>query len=257
MTWRPSRGGVDRVGRGEDDLALRGAGRRGDAVREHRVVDARVERRVQQRVELLGVDRVDRLGLRQQPLGDRVAGEAHAGLRGALGVARLQHVQTPLLDRELRVLHVLVVRLERAQDLHELRVRVGHDVAQLGDVLGVAHARDDVLALRVDEEVAGRLGLAGDLVAAEGDAGARRVALVAEDHLLDVDRRAPVVRDPADAPVLDGALARPRVEDRADRLRELVARGLREVLAGLVFEDRRERRLQLAQLARRRARCRA
>ena len=109
----PVGGGRDGVGRGEDDLALRRARRRGHAVREHGVVDGRVERRVQQRVELLGVDRVDRLGLRQQALGDRVAGEADAGLRRALGVARLQHVQTPLLDRELRVLHVLVVRLER------------------------------------------------------------------------------------------------------------------------------------------------
>ena len=127
-------------------------------------------------------------------------------------------------------------------------MRLGHDVAQLGDVLRVAHAGDDVLALGVDEEVAGRLGLAGDLVAAEGDARARRVALVAEDHLLDVDRGAPVVGDPRDAPVLDGALARPRVEDRADRLRELVARRLREVLAGLLGEQRGERGLQLAQL---------
>jgi hypothetical protein len=56
-----------------------------------------------------------------------------------------------------------------------------------GDVERVAHAADDVLALRVDQEVAGRLGRTGDLVAAERHAGPARVALVAEDHLLDVD----------------------------------------------------------------------
>ncbi len=239
--------GVHGVLRAEHDLALRGARRGGDALCEHRVLDHRVERRVQQRVELLAVDRRDRLGLGQQALLDDVAGKAHRGLRRALGAARLQHVQTAFLDRELRVLHVLVVRLEGAQDVHQRRVRLGHDVAQVGDVLRVAHARDDVLTLRVDEEVARRLGRAVDLVAAERDAGARRVALVAEDHLLDVDRSAPVVGDAVDAPVADRAVARPGVEDRADRLLELISGLLRELLAGLVLEDLAERRGELLQ----------
>ena len=90
-------------------------------------------------------------------------------------------------------------------------------------------------------------GRAVDLVAAERDAGARRVALVAEDHLLDVDRRPPVVGDAVDAPVGDRAIAAPRVEHRADRLLELVARLLGELLAGLVLEDLAERRGQLLQ----------
>ena len=188
----------------------------------------RVERRVQQRVERAGSIVAIASSLREQLLVDRVAGEAHRGLRGPLGVARLQHEQLPVLDRELGVLHVLVVRLERAQDLHQLLVRLGHHVRHLGDVARVAHAGDDVLALGVDQEVAGRLGRAGDLVAAERDAGPRGVALVAEHHLLDVDRRAPLVRDAVDAPVLDRALAGPGVEHRADRLLELLLRVLRE-----------------------------
>ena len=66
---------------------------------------------------------------------------------------------------------------------------------------------------------------------------ARRVALVAEHHLLHVHRRAPLVGDAVDAAVLDRARAGPGVEDGADRLPELVARVLREVLAGLVAEE--------------------
>ena len=110
---------------------------------------------------------------------------------------------------------------------------VGHPVAQLGQVARRAHAGDDVLALGVDEEVAAGLGRAGDLVAREGHAGARGRALVAVDHLLDVDRGAPVVGDVVDAPVGDGALAHPGVEDRADGLLELLARVGREVVEGL------------------------
>ena len=60
----------------------------------------------------------------------------------------------PLLDRELGVLHVLVVGLERAQDLHQLLVGLRHHLGQLGEIAGCAHTRDDVLPLSVDQEVA-------------------------------------------------------------------------------------------------------
>src|SRR5436190_1844823 len=78
---------------------------------------------------------------------------------------------------------------------------------------------------------------AGHLVAGEGDAGRRRVALVAEHHLLDVDRRAPLVGDVVDAAVLDGAVAGPGAEHRADGLPELLPRLLREVLARALLEE--------------------
>ena len=172
-----------------------------------------------------GVDRRQRRPLVEQPLGDRVDGEADRGLRRALGAPRLQHEEAVLLDRELGVLHVAVVGLERAQDLEQLGVRGGHHVGHLGQVARGADAGDDVLALGVDEEVAARLGPAGDLVAGEGDARARALALVAEDHLLDVDRGAPVLGDAVDPPVLDRAGAAPGVEDGADRGPQLVRAG--------------------------------
>ena len=143
-------GGRDRVGGGEDDLALRRARRRGDAAGEHVEVGLRVERRVQQRVELLGVDRQQRLRPVEQALVDRVDREAHRGLRGALGVARLQHVEAALLDRELGVLHVAVVALERRAGCPSAaRGPRGSQSLELGDVARVAHAGDDVLALGV------------------------------------------------------------------------------------------------------------
>ena len=214
---------VDRVVGREDDLALGRAGRRRDAAGEHLEVRVGREGRVQEGVQAGGVDRVERLLARQQPLGHRVDREAHGRLGGPLGVARLQHVERALLDRELRVLHVLVVRLERARGCRiSSACASGIDVAHLGEVARRAHAGDDVLALRVDEEVARRLGRARHLVARERDARARRVALVAEHHLLDVAGGAPVVGDVVDPPVGDRALAQPRVEHRADRLAQLL-----------------------------------
>jgi hypothetical protein len=120
--------------RGEDDVALGSAGRGGDAAGDDLELRGRVEGRVQQRVQPLGVDRGDRLGARQQALLDGVGGEADGRLRGALGVARLQHVQAPLLDRELRVLHVAVVALERPQDLQQVGVDLGPPALQLAEV---------------------------------------------------------------------------------------------------------------------------
>ena len=133
---------------------------------------------------------------------------------------------------------------------------LGKMVGQRREVLRVAGAGDDVLALGVGQEVARGSRLSGSLVAAEGDAGARAVAAVAEDHLLDVDRGAPVVGDAVDPAVGDRALPVPGVEHRGDRLAELLARLERERLAGRLLEQPPEGRGQLAQLRRPRARCR-
>ena len=90
---------------------------------------------MQERLQRAGVDRRQGLLARQRnPSSTASHVEADRGLRRALGVARLEHVQAAFLDRELRVLHVAVVRLERAQDLHQLRVGFGHHLGELGDV---------------------------------------------------------------------------------------------------------------------------
>ena len=108
------------------------------------------EGRVQEGIEGARVDRQQRLGFREETLADRVDGEPYGSLSRTLGVARLQHVQTPFFNGELGVLHVPVVTLKRAQDL-ELCVGVGQQLAHLRDVQRVAHAGDDILALRVDQ----------------------------------------------------------------------------------------------------------
>ena len=121
-----------------------------------------------------------------------------------------------------------VVGLERREVGEQLRVGLGQALGERVEVLGVAGARDHVLALRVGEEVAGWRGRAGAFVAAERDSRAGGPATVAEHHLLHVDRRAPVVGDAVDAAVGDRALAVPGVEDGRDRPLELapgLARG--------------------------------
>ncbi len=159
------------------------------------------------------------------------------GLRGALGRARLEHVELALLDRELDVLHLAVVALEALDRGDELVVGVGHQLVHARDRLGRADAGDDVLALRVLEELAVQRVLAGRGVAAEADAGAGALAAVAEHHLADVGGRPEVVGDVVRAAVDVRARRSPRAEHRRDREPQLLARLLREVVpAALAVE---------------------
>jgi hypothetical protein len=120
-----------RAGDVEHDLALRGPRRGGDPAGQHLVLGVGVEARVQQGVETGGVDRHERTTAVEHALLDRVHGEPDRCLRRALRDARLEHVQVAVLDRELDILHVAVVLLERAQDVHQLRVGLGHHLAHL------------------------------------------------------------------------------------------------------------------------------
>src|SRR5205085_12207026 len=99
---------------------------------------------------------------------------------GALRRTRLQQVEPLVLDRELDVLHVTVVALEPLHRLHELLERARELRAHAHERLGRADSGDDVLALRVREELAVEALLARRRVAREADAGAGGLALVAE-----------------------------------------------------------------------------
>ena len=105
---------------------------------------------------------------------------------------------------------------------------------------GVATARDDVLALRVEQVFAVQRPLAGRGIAAEGHAGARVLAQVAEHHRHHVDRGAHAVGDVVQLPVVDRAARVPALEDRRDGAPELVERVAGEVAPALLAHVRLE-----------------
>ena len=142
--------------------------------------------------------------------------------------AGLQDVELPLLDRELDVLHVAVVALQRVHRRLELGVRAGQDLFELLERLRRADAGDDVLALRVEEELAVRHLLAGRRIARERDAGRRALTGVAEHHLDDVDGGADRLRNVVQLPVDLCARVLPRAEDRLDGSAQLAPGVLRK-----------------------------
>ncbi len=221
----------------EHDRAARCAGRRVQPSPRRLERRARIDRRVEELVELRRVDARDRFFPRDQPLVDHRDRRLECGRGRTLRRARLQEIQTVVLDGELDVLDVAVVTLEAVHRLDQLRERIGQGRAHRLDRLRGADAGDDVLALGVSEELAVRAALTGRRVARERNARPRTVALVAEDHLHDVHGGAEVVGDVVGAAVHLGARRVPRREHGGDRPRELYVRVLRELAPRFLAVD--------------------
>ena len=188
---------------------------------------------------MFGGDAHHRLVPRQPdvPVLGHVDGHPERRSARALPDTGLQHPELALLDRELRVAHVAVVRLELLEDREQLFVDRRELPAERLEVLGVADACNDVFTLRVDEEVAVGLVLAGRRVASEADARTRVVIAVAEDHRLHIHRRAELVADALAHSVRDRAGAVPAAEDGFDRAAQLEHGILRERPAGRLLHD--------------------
>ncbi len=81
-----------------------------------------VDLRVQQRRDGGGLDAHERFFTRDVAFFDHVGRDLHRGGGAALARTGLQDVELAALDRELDVLHVVVVLLELVRDVEELLV---------------------------------------------------------------------------------------------------------------------------------------
>ena len=231
---------------GKHDGTRGGAGAGRQSLGQQRAVCLRIQHRMQQLVERCRVHPPDRLGLIDQSFAGHVHRDPQRRRGGAFAVARLQHVQLVLLDRELEVLHVVVVLLEPLAHLQQFRIRLGHRrfqrrLVRLGTVLRYrlrrADARHHILALRVHQILAVEHVLAGGRIAGEADAGGAVVAHVAEHHGLHVHRGAPFGGNVVQLAVGDRAMVHPGTEHRTDRAPELFLGVLRKRLAGLALDQ--------------------
>jgi hypothetical protein len=203
------------VGR-EHDHARRSAGGCAEAFCEQHFPRFRVDGRMQELIDLRGIDAQHGLFARDQLLGGHVDGDVDRGGGGALAVTGLQHPQPSAFDRELHVLHVAVVTFELVGRLQKLAVTIRHhffegrvaartlvlsDTVLFGptprglarDLLRRANAGDHIFTLCVDEELAEELAFAVAWVARECDPGRAGAAHVAEHHCLHVDSGTPRV----------------------------------------------------------------
>jgi hypothetical protein len=164
---------------------------------------------MQQGVELGRSHSHDRFFLREETLDDHVDSDLDGCDRAPFGIAGLQHEQFATFDRELHVLHVTIVLLEKKRYFNEALVRFGYLGLHCVDVLWRANTGDDVFTLGVHEILAGEaLGSSG-IVAGETDACCRVVPHVAKNHGLNRHGCTNESTDLFDLAVGDGSVSIP------------------------------------------------
>src|SRR6516225_1967599 len=229
---------LHRLIRSEDNLPDRGPRRSRQAGREHfHVLSILIEARDQEIVELVGLDTEDRLLFGDQSFLDHLDSDPDSSTPGTLAIARLQHVQAPVLDRELEVLHIAVVLLKAGGNLAQLLVHIGHDFLELRNVYGSANACDYVFALGVHQEFSVELLHACCRIACEAHTGAAGLTEIAEDHRLHIDGGTQEVVDIVDPAISFGAIVEPGAEDRVARHFKLLVGILWEVALGVLLHD--------------------
>ena len=218
----------------EDGLANGGTRGGREALGDRLLGVVRVDGLVQQLIELCGLDPHEGLFLGDDALGDEVAGHLESSSGSALAVTGLQQVQLAVLDGELHVLHVAVVRLHLLHGVDEVAVCLWQHFLHLGEGARGANARDDVLTLGVDEELTVELLGAGGGVTGETDTGGGGVTTVTEHHLHDVDGGTEVVWNLVGLAVDEGARVEPGTEHGVDGAHQLLARIRRPVTSELL-----------------------
>ena len=123
-------------------------------------------------------------------------------------------------------------------DGQKLLVRLRHFLFEHGNFVRRAHAGDDVLALGVYQVFSIEDVFAVGGVSRESHPRGARIALVAEDHRLHVDRRAPAGGNIVLLAVYYRPVVHPRVEHGAYRPPELLVNVLREGFARAGFYQR-------------------
>ncbi len=183
---------------------------------------------MQELVELCRIDAHDGLFTRDEALLHHVHGHLQCRSRRTLAHAGLQHPQRALLDGELDVAHVAVGLLECLEDLPQLCTRLGEGLGKISERLGHADSRHDILSLRILEEVAVVLVRPVGRIARECHTRRARLALVAEDHRLHIDRSPEIIRNLLHLAVVDRAAVVPASEHGLYGQTQLLGSILRE-----------------------------
>ena len=181
---------------------------------------------------------------------DEVICDLQSSASCSLAVTCLQHIQLAMLDGELHILHVMIVILQLLRDRGQLLVDVRKRLLDLIDLHRRTDTGDHVFALRVHQNLSVELILTGSRVSRERNAGTGIIAHVAECHHLDVDSRAPGIRDVVVAAIDVRARVVPGTEYGLDRLDQLYLRIGREVLSDGLLVHRLELIRQILEILR-------
>ncbi len=178
---------------------------------------------------------------------DHVHRHIQSRCTGTFSDTRLQHPESSLLNRELQILHVLVVAFEFVSDRDQLFVKLRilflkREQVLVLIILGFFVKRrrrpgsgNDIFTLCVHEPLAVEFVLTGCGVSRESDTRRTLFSHVTENHGLYVCRGTPFVRDTLDATVRVGTFTVPAFEYRTNSTPELLHRIIWKSLAENIF----------------------
>ncbi len=163
----------------------------------------------------------------------QIAGNLNGCGSRSLSVSCLQEVQLALLDGELHILHITVVILQAACNLHKLLEALRKVLLKLGDGLRCTDTCHNVLTLGIDQILAEDTLLARSRISGKCNAGSGGVAHISEHHSLYVDSGSPVAGNVIHTAVYNGTLVVPGTEHGLYSLHKLYLGILGEVLSHL------------------------
>ena len=235
---------------GEHNLTASSAGRSAQALtgRGSSLNGGSVKLRVQQGVQVTGIDHSNGFFFRSHALVYQIASDLQSSLSGTLTVTGLQHEQLTVLHGELHVLHISVMVLQSLANLGELCESLGELLLHLLNVHRCTHTSHYVLALGIGQELTEEALGAGSGVTGKGNAGAAVIAHVTKGHGLHVNGSTPRIRNVVVTTIYICAGVVPRTEHSLDGTHQLLLRIRGEVLADLGLVLGLELRSQLLQI---------
>ena len=140
------------------------------------------ELRVEQGVELLGLNLEQSLFLGNHTFPNEVASNLDSCASGTLTVSRLEHIKSAFFDGKLHILHILVSLFESVCDFYELVIYCLVGLSKLVDSLRSTDTRNYVLALSVHKILAVEFLLTRRRVSGESNARTGSVSHITEYH---------------------------------------------------------------------------
>ena len=150
---------------------------------------------MQKGVQVSGIDHRYCFLLRLHSLVHEIAGDLQSRRSGSLAVTALQHVQLAILDGKFHILHVMIMIFQRLADVQEVLISLRELLLHLYNRHRGSDTGHHVFALRIGQEFAHQLLLAGCGISGECHTGSGILIQVTEDHRHDIDSGSPGIRD--------------------------------------------------------------
>ena len=221
----------------EDDLTASSTRRSAQALAHggSSLQSSSVELRVQQGVQVSGVDHQNSFFFGAHAFVHQIAGDLQRSLSSSLTVTGLEHEQFAVFHGELHVLHVAVVIFQDLANIFELSKSFGEFLFHFRDLHGGANTSNHVFALSIGQEFTEQALCAGSRVTSESNTGAAVIAHVTESHALYVNSGTPGIRNIVVTTVHVGAGVVPAAEHSLDSAHELFFGIAGEVSADFFF----------------------